>query len=485
MSFNSLEFALFLPIIFILNWLLPRSTRWVMLLGASYWFYMSWKPIYALLMLAATIITWIAGWLISRTEVRKKRVFYFVVGLAIPLGILFIFKYFNFFSREFSYFLNSFNIISATPTLKILLPVGISFYTFQTMSYLIDIYSGTIKPEKNIGIYATYVSFFPQLVAGPIERAGNLLGQFHNPSEFDYQRSVDGLRLIAFGLFKKLVIADRIAIYVNTVYAKPAAYSGFPLILATWFFAFQIFCDFSAYTDIARGSAKLLGYELMENFRRPYFALNIRDFWARWHISLSGWFRDYLYIPLGGSRTTAIRYSFNIMIVFLLSGLWHGASRTFIIWGGLHGLFLITGHFTLPARKSIAEALFQSKFIKTRNFLNILITFQLVSFAWIFFRARTFSEALSIIKNMFSGLSLPLSWAAYKLPPLFNRLDLMVALVSILVLESIHFMQEKYGLNLFVKLHWILRWSLYILLALWIQFFGVFSRSSEFIYFRF
>ena len=348
MLFHSIEFFIFFPIIVILYLFLVRVVKknWInqlFLLAASLYFYACWEPKYLLLILTSVFITWISGILMMDRPQRYKKVVLFI-SLLSNLGILFFFKYYNFFADIINILYTKLHIHTQIPEFNVLLPVGISFYTFQALGYSIDVYRGTVKAERNIITYALFVTFFPQLVAGPIERTEHLLPQFKSNHDFDYDRVTNGLKLALWGMFKKIVIADQLAIYVDKVYSSPTEYQSTALILATVFFAFQILCDFSGYSDIAIGCAKILGFSLNENFDSPYLACNMADFWKRWHISLSTWFRDYLYIPLGGNRCSPLRHSLNLLITFLLSGLWHGASITFIFWGLIHGLFLIIGN---------------------------------------------------------------------------------------------------------------------------------------------
>lgn len=330
MLFNSLSFAIFLPIVFIIYWTLPHKYRWILLLLASYWFYMSWNPKYVLLIFFATLISFFAGIFIERKRESKMIL---IFACVLILAVLFFFKYFNFVSESIAkaaFFLG----MPINPiTMNILLPIGISFYTFQTIGYITDVYNGKVSAEQNFGRYATFVSFFPQLVAGPIERTENLLPQIKDKHKFDYVQATYGLKQMAWGYFKKIVIADTISKYIGSVFDNPYNYGGFAFILAVLFFSIQIYCDFSGYSDIAIGTAKLLGIELMTNFNSPYFSQSIGEFWNRWHISLSTWFRDYIYIPLGGSRVGKTRNAFNVLLTFLLSGLWHGANWKFVIWG--------------------------------------------------------------------------------------------------------------------------------------------------------
>ena len=320
MLFNSLHFLIFFPIVIVIYFCIPHKYRWILLLFASYYFYMSWKAEYVILILISTIIDYFVAIKISREDNEKMRKIYLLLSIITNIGLLISFKYLNFISSSVSEFLQLFSIQFSPIILDVLLPVGISFYTFQTLSYTIDVYRRRIKPERHFGIFAVYVSFFPQLVAGPIERGKNLLPQFLEKHYFDYIRVTNGLKLMLWGFFKKIVIADRLAVVVNAVYNNPTEFTGAPLILATVFFAFQIYCDFSGYSDIAIGTAQVMGYNLMDNFKRPYFAGSISEFWQRWHISLSTWFRDYLYIPLGGSRVSIPRWYFNLIIIFIVSG---------------------------------------------------------------------------------------------------------------------------------------------------------------------
>lgn len=364
---------------------------------------MSWNAKYVVLILFTTIVSYLAAILI---EYRKNVTctppkITLILTLTACLGILFVFKYFNFFSESFVNFAKIFSIQLHPVTLKLLLPVGISFYTFQTLSYVIDVYKGNVKAEKHFGIYATFISFFPQLVAGPIERTNNLLPQIKAKHEFNYEQATYGLKLMAWGFFKKLVIADNLAIYSDKVFNNVYDFKGFALILAAFFFTIQIYCDFSGYSDIARGTAKLFGIELMENFKCPYFSSSIREFWSRWHISLSTWFRDYVYIPLGGNRVGKFRHYFNLMITFMISGLWHGANWTFVIWGGLHGLAQIFENvFTRKPKNYQPHGL--------ERVLKVLITFTFCMFAWVFFRAQNLNEAIYVFGNMFRGFSVHL-----------------------------------------------------------------------------
>lgn len=334
MLFNSIAFMIFLPIVFILYWILPHRYRWIFLLVSSYYFYMSWDAKYIILILFTTGVSYFAALLIESQESKVRKKIILSSAVLFCLVGLFFFKYFNFFSESIMVLLKCFEIPVKPVLLKLVLPVGISFYSFQTLSYIIDVYRGKAKAERHFGVYATFISFFPQLVAGPIERTENLLPQIKQKHTFNYDMSIYGLKLMLWGYFKKLVIADAIAQYVDPVFAMPSAYGGIDFFIAASFFTIQIYCDFSGYSDIAIGTAKLFGINLMTNFKSPYFSTSIQEFWSRWHISLSTWFRDYIYIPLGGNRCSKLRHSFNLLITFLISGLWHGANWTFVLWGG-------------------------------------------------------------------------------------------------------------------------------------------------------
>jgi D-alanyl-lipoteichoic acid acyltransferase DltB (MBOAT superfamily) len=487
MLFNSLQYLIFFPLVVGAFFALPHRFRWLLLLAASYYFYMCWKPEYALLIFVSTLIDYWAALQMGKTGERRGRRKYLVLSLVANLGILFSFKYFNFFNDSIRALCDSVNIFYGVSSFDLLLPVGISFYTFQTLSYTIDVYKGTRRPERHFGIFAVYVSFFPQLVAGPIERSTRLMPQFFEKKKFEYDRVVSGLQLVLWGLFKKIVIADRLAVYVNQVYNHPGDFSGGPLILATYFFAFQIYCDFSGYSDIAIGSARILGFDLMQNFRRPYFAQSIADFWQRWHISLSTWFRDYLYIPLGGNRVVKWRWYYNLMIVFVLSGLWHGANWTFLVWGALHGGYMVVSNWTKPLRTMLARRLNLSP--RLAQFVRIGFTFHLVLFAWIFFRANSMSDAIQILTSMpaidFPNLAANLTTGFYAHDLSRGWFDLSVAFGLIGVLTVVQWYQHRGGLQLnFAQRPTWQRWSIYYAAVIGIILLGVYEHA-EFIYFQF
>jgi len=448
---------------------------------ASYYFYMSWKAEYVILIIISTLATYITGLQMGKLKQKNKRKKYLITSIVINLGLLFAFKYFNFFNDSLRNVLQAFSLSFNLPYLQVLLPIGISFYTFQALSYSIDLYNGKIKSEKNLGIFALYVSFFPQLVAGPIERAKNLLPQFLKKQKFDYNRICEGLILMLWGFFLKIVIADRLALLVNMVYGNVTAYSGIPLILATLFFCFQIFCDFAGYSFIAIGCALIMGFRLMNNFKRPYFSKSISEFWRRWHISLSTWFRDYVYIPLGGNRVKKRRLFFNLLIVFLIAGIWHGANWTFIIWGGLNGFYLMFAIITKNSREKIANKIGLTKFPKIHSFFKILIIFILINIGWIFFRANNLSDAVYVLTHLFKDWNLNFFGPSLGL----GKRALVVAFSSLFFLETIHLIQEKIGIRKFLsKIPSFIRWIIYLIMVMAILLFGVFNKTA-FLYFQF
>jgi alginate O-acetyltransferase complex protein AlgI len=498
MLFNSLDFLIFFPIVVMLYFMIPHKYRWILLLAGSYYFYMCWKPEYIVLIILSTLIDYMSGWQIHRAHQKAKKVFFLCLSLLTNLGLLFSFKYLNFFSDSIRSIFEQFSVNMDIPMLNILLPVGISFYTFQTLSYTIDIYKGKIKPEKHFGIFAVYVSFFPQLVAGPIERAKNLLPQFAEKHNFDYKRVTDGLKLMLWGFFKKIVIADGVAAAVGLAFDNPGNKSGAVMLLATLLFAFQIFCDFSGYSDIAIGAAQVLGFKLMTNFRRPYHANSISDFWARWHISLSTWFRDYLYIPLGGNRVKIPRWYLNVFIVFLVSGLWHGANWTFVVWGALHGFYLVFSLVTKKVRARIIKGIKLDKLPKLHYAWQMLVTFVLVNLGWIFFRAKTIQDAWLITKRIGLYLwSVPgliiaktnieeiVDFANWETKLKLTNIDLGIIFGAILLMELVHVLQSQKSVRQFLSdKPRALRWAIYIILIMSILIFAP-QGEREFIYFQF
>jgi len=486
MLFNSFEFLVFFPIVTVLYFVLPHKYRWAWLLAASCYFYMAFVPIYILILGFTIVIYYFAGLYIEKVNDHKKKKLLLIVSLLSNISILCVFKYYNFINETLSFIVNFFGHQNPIPFLKILLPIGLSFHTFQAMSYTIEVYRGNQKAEKHFGIYALYVMFYPQLVAGPIERPQNVLHQFHEKHYFNYERATDGLKLMLWGVFKKVVIADRLSIMANEVYNNVHAYQGAPLILATVFFAFQIYCDFSGYSDIALGSAEVMGFNLMRNFNTPYFSKSIKEFWGRWHISLSTWFRDYLYIPLGGNRVTKWRWYSNLLIVFLVSGLWHGANWTFVIWGALHGFYQIVGIVTQKLKDKMQQAFASIKLSQFYELIQWSITFLLVCFAWIFFRASSFTDAWYVVKhltlthldivNNVRGRSLYLGL------PLWKFLLSIGGILFLLIVE--YSAKSSMRLPMFYSSNKIVRWASMYAIIFSVLIFGYFE-TNEFIYFQF
>ncbi len=488
MLFNSYQFGIFFFLVVFLYFTLPHRFRWCLLLAASYYFYMAWRKPYVLLIIASTGVDYFAALGMSYTRRQAIRRLLLLFSLISNLGLLFTFKYFNFFADAANTLSTMWGSTVTLPYLQVLLPVGISFYTFQTLSYTLEVYQGRQQPERHLGHFALYVAFFPQLVAGPIERAHRLLPQLRRKVDFDYDRIRSGLILMGWGLFKKVVIADRLARVVDIIFAQPDRFPGLFLATGAVFFAFQIYCDFAGYTDIARGAARILGIDLMENFRRPYNAQSIADFWRRWHISLSTWFRDYLYLPLGGNRVSPWRWVFNILIVFLLSGLWHGANWTFLVWGGLHGTYYLIGRFSQSTRSHLAQKYELNRFLQLLSPLKMLSTFILVTLAWIFFRANTVQEGWYVVSHLPIGI--------YDLSDyggadrLLGALDISLRallmdgglILFLLLVEA--FLAEQDISTVLTQHPWWIRWSVYVSMLIAVMNLGVLTETP-FVYFQF
>ena len=436
MTFNSWEFLLFYPTVAVLYFVLPKRSKHILLLIASYFFYMCYQAELVFLILATTVISYFSARIMERTEKVIVRRLLLTLTLLTSLGVLFFYKYFNFLSGSVGTLLSAFGLNVTAPTLNLILPVGISFYTFQTLSYVIDVYRRDIRCEPGFIYYALFVVFFPQLVAGPIERPSNLLPQLKEPKGFKYESFVRGAKIMLLGFFKKVCVADMLAPFVNSVYNNPTEASALTVIIATVMFAVQIYCDFSGYTDIAIGCAEIMGIRLMQNFNHPYLATSIKDFWSRWHISLSGWFRDYLYISLGGNRCSRVRYLFNLFVVFLVSGLWHGASWTFVIWGALHGIYRIIGALIEKPKRKLYDILGVKPDGALSVFVNRLITFTLVAFAWIFFRANSISDAFLLVGKLFnSSYSLTAALTSMDIG-IVEALTVIAAFVILLIIDK-------------------------------------------------
>jgi alginate O-acetyltransferase complex protein AlgI len=479
--FNSIQFLVFFPMVLALYFTVPQRMRWMVLLSASFYFYMVFIPKFVLILVFVILIDYIAGLLIERSHGFTRRL-WLILSLVCNIGVLGFFKYFNFISTNVGHVLSLLGMDAAILKLDVPLPVGLSFHVFQSMSYTIEVYRGNQKAERHLGIYSLYVMFFPQLVAGPIERPQNLIQQFKERHFCTLNNLMLGLSLALWGFFKKLVIADRLAPVVDAIYAAPGDYGGAQLLMATYAFAIQIYCDFSGYSDIAIGIACMMGIRLMTNFERPYFSKSISEFWRRWHISLSTWFRDYVYVPLGGNRVRRSRWYLNLMIVFLLSGLWHGASWTFVVWGGIHGAYLIFGVQTQTTRDRIYQGLgFSPEHVGVR-FWRICITFHLVAFAWIFFRAQNFGQALDVIGGI--AMWRPQADFYAGIPHLK---EFSFAVAALMAMEVFHWFQRQRKLQGLDKLQSKVSWRLfpaYASLALIILCFGKYT-SQSFIYFQF
>lgn len=490
MLFNSFDFIIFFPCVCLAYFLIPQRLKYLFLLAASYYFYMCWNPQYALLMLISTVITYLSGLLIAKSRTPGRKKLWVASSFILNLGILFFFKYFDFALDNVNALLGTLHMQPVSSSFDIILPVGISFYTFQALSYTMDVYRKEIYPEKNFLKYALFVSFFPQLVAGPIERSKNLLKQISVAHHFSFVRMRAGLIQMLFGFFQKVVLADRIALLVDEVYNNYALYQGLEIALATACFAVQIYCDFGSYSNIAIGAAKIMGFDLMENFNTPYFADSVTDFWRRWHISLSTWFRDYLYIPLGGNRKGTLRKYINIMIVFLTSGLWHGASWTYVIWGGLNGLFQVIENLTKPLRNKIVDICHIDRKVFSHRLLKIVVTFLLVDFTWLFFRAATINDALIMLKRMVTGWNPWVIFNGSLLQMGLDGADMLILVISLVILFIVDFCKYQ-------KVHltgWLcrqgmwFRWMIYLGMLFFILIFGIYGPAydaSQFIYFQF
>ncbi len=471
MLFNSIEFLIFFPIVTLLFFVLPHKYRWFHLLAASCIFYMFFIPQYIFILLVTIVIDYVAAIWIAKTD-GKKRKRYLVISVVSTCAVLFVFKYFNFFNDNMLLLSQKMGFYYPKNVVSFILPIGLSFHTFQSLSYVIEVYRGHQKPEKHFGIYSLYVMFYPQLVTGPIERPQNLLVQLRQEKTFSYENLSHGLRLILWGLFVKMVVADNIGAYVDQIYAKPESFNSLSILNGLFFYSFQIYCDFFGYSTIAIGCAKTMGYNLMDNFKNPYLAQNIREFWQRWHISLSTWFRDYVYFSLGGNRVKISRWVFNILVVFVLSGLWHGANWTFIFWGFAHGLVHVAEHFTkkIFKWKEVTDKTLASVF----RVFNGIKTFVIVTFIWILFRATDIHHAKNVLLSVFRNISGG--------DQLHVDLKTWIFLALFIVLDTLLF-NNRFD-RWCDKRHFALRWSMYALMI-----FGIIVFSSvnnfPFIYFQF
>ena len=484
MTFNSWEFLIFYPIVALLYFVLPKKLKWPMLLIASYYFYAFYQAELLFLIVGTTFVSWISSIIIERTEKRGVKRLMLTLTLVVCLGVLFLYKYFNFLAGSVVSLVRLFGEQTPEIVLNLVLPVGISFYTFQTLSYVIDVYRGDIKTERNFFFYALFVSFFPQLVAGPIERPSNLIPQLKESHEWSGENAVKGAKHMLVGFFKKIVVADLISVYVNAVYNDVESATALGVIIATALFAVQIYCDFSGYTDIAIGCARIMGIRLMKNFDHPYTATSIKEFWGRWHISLSTWFRDYLYIPLGGNRCKKYRHLLNLMIVFTVSGLWHGAAWTYVIWGALHGIYQIVGNLTVKRRNSLISKIGLSPAHPAVIWGRRVITFLLVDFAWLFFRANSIGEAGILLKKLFTGgWSIGTTLDAMGLTPVMILLTVFTLATLIMIDKMLTHGDEEDGGYVLTKNGGFVLYLFVIMLA-WLLLLSK-DMASTFIYFQF
>lgn len=490
MLFNSFPFFIFFVVVTTIYFLLKGpgekdlGWRWLWLLISSCFFYMWFIPKYVLILFLTITVDYIAAIYIENSQGKKRKI-YFLVSVVTTCLILFFFKYFNFFNENLSYLAKELGLNYNETILNIILPVGLSFHTFQSLSYVIEVYKGNQRAEKHYGIFAVYVMFFPQLVAGPIERPQNLLHQFRENYSFEYTRIREGILQMGFGLFKKTVIADQLAVLVNKVYADPSQYGGVILLVATYFFAFQIYCDFSGYSDVARGSAKVLGFNLMQNFNVPYFSSSISEFWRRWHISLSTWFKDYFYIPLGGNKVSFFKRQSNLLLTFVVSGLWHGANWTYVAWGFTNGIYLVLGNI-LPRIKT--------KF-KGIKLINIILTFNLICLTWIFFRATSMKDAFHIIEYivrdfvaLIVGLIISKKLVIEGFGVGLGQIYFISSFSLLLILLLVDYFQLKVDvIKKLIALPGLIRWTIYFIIfyAVVYSIFCPQGTNQEFIYFQF
>jgi alginate O-acetyltransferase complex protein AlgI len=480
MLFNSIQYAIFFPLVVLAYFLLPFRFRWILLLLASYIFYMFWKAEYAILLVICTLVNYYAALGMAKSQEKRRKRLFLYLSLLVSLGMLFAFKYFNFVNENLSQLFGRFSIPYQVPSFKLLLPIGISFYTFQSLSYTIDVYRGSVKPERHIGYFALYVSFFPQLLAGPIERPGNMLPQYHERHNFNYYDFTNGLKLMAWGFFKKLVIADRMAVFIDTVYKTPGDYHGFQVLIVAIFFMIQLYADFSGYSDIAIGSAQVMGFRLMQNFNRPHISDSISEFWKRWHISLSSWIRDYVFMPLSDAFRRWKIWGFALagFLSFLIFGIWHGAGWNFVAFGFLFGLYYAFELLTWRQRKRLWRNV-PPKILKP---VSVVFVFMLIAMSSVFFRAYSFTDALTLFRNLpeFELNQLKLTSIGD------DPVNLALSYIFMVIMVILQMGQGKHAtvVEYISGKHFFIRWSFYILLVYIILNFGIFS-NREFYYFQF
>ena len=495
--FHSFSFMVFFPLTLLVQYVLPAKVRYLWLLAASYFFYMCWNPAYAVLLFAITALTYLCGLLLSGAKEQRRQKCLVALGFVCCVGLLIYFKYWPFLTESINSLLAVAGLPARLPAFDVLLPVGISFYTFQALGYLVDVYRGKMAAERNFFRYALFVGFFPQLMSGPITRAPEMLPQFEKPRPFDFDQVRKGLLFMLWGLFLKLVIADRAAILVNTVYNDPLNHVGLTMVVATLFFSLQIYCDFAGYSATAIGAAQVLGFDLGINFRQPYLATSVSDFWRRWHISLSSWFRDYLYIPLGGSRRSRWRKYLNIMITFLVSGLWHGANWSYLIWGGLNGLAQVLG----DCRRQLSSHICKSKWAapllsasKEKPFsarlLSTLATFFIINLTWVFFRAPSAEAALLILRRSVIVFNpwIFVDGSLFRLGIGQGEFGMLMLAVALLVLvDVLHERGFSFRTQLLKQQLWF-RWLVYLSMLFAVLLLGMYGPSTDaatFIYAQF
>ncbi|XME02839.1 MBOAT family O-acyltransferase [Lachnospiraceae bacterium C1.1] len=491
MLFNTLDFLFFLPLVFALYWVCSERIRWIVLLMVSWYFYISLNPQYFPILLFTTFISWAAGIAMNREDSQNRKKNYLILSVVVSLAFLLFFKYFNFMTESAAAIANCFGLKMQPYTLKLVQPAGISFYTFMTVSYLADVYKGKMQAQTNFAKYALHISFFPQVIAGPIGRAPELMDQFFAKRAFDPEKAESGLRMMLWGYFKKLIVADSLSIYVDNVYRAVPYYFGMTFIITSIMYTFQIYCDFSGYSDIAIGVARLFNIDLMSNFKSPYFSRSIREFWSRWHISLSTWFRDYVYIPLGGSRKGEFKKNRNQLITMLVSGLWHGADWTFVIWGGLHGIYqIIEGLFRkIFVKKENADKERPKALVIASDFFHWAITFAMVDIAWIFFRADSISDAFFIVTHMHNGVILHFAnaWTKMMVDMDLTVVALLEVFAAIAALMIYDFISLKHDISTELgKIKLPIRWLIYVALTSLIVISELHGGTSQtFIYFNF
>ncbi|MCR5508385.1 MAG: MBOAT family protein [Lachnospiraceae bacterium] len=481
MLFGTAAFAVFMTAVFLIYWLMPHKFRWIVILAADIWFYICYDVRYLAVMFAVMIASFACAIMMEGREAPAKKKALMTTGVVVTLSLLFVFKYLDFALYSVSKVLSRFAIPMHETTLKIIMPIGISFYSFMAVGYLVDVYRGNTKAVRHFGKYAIFLSFFPNISSGPIERAGHFIPQIDKEKSFDYDSVVYGARLLLLGLVKKAVIADMISKYVDEIYNNVPEHYGICIIWATFLYAFQIYCDFSGYSEMAIGVAKMLGFDLITNFRQPYLAISVKEYWSRWHMSLSGWLKDYLYIPLGGNRCSKVRRDINILITFLISGLWHGASWTFVAWGGFHGIFQIIENRIKEAAGLTKE---KEKSLKAgARMLLRTVTFLAVTFAWMFFRANSISESLYLIRHMFDDFSLTGAMAQMSMRPV-SVVKTTVAIVLVAVYDILS--EKRDMLKEINRLKEPVRWLIYIAAAVLVIVMRTHTAGpQEFIYFKF